>query len=195
MIRRYTSALAAVLAFVCSLKGDPALSQEPGPPASGLTARAYSQIQSNDFAGATRTLSEELRKNGSNVTARRYLAYALLEQGMAKEALQQLNSLPFPAPYDLFMKGKACEAIPDTNAATRFYLLAVRGDPRNDTYRKKAIDALIQSSQYHDAVRICAEGVRLATSGSARKFYVEQLQQAKALSQAVEKSRTCTPPS
>jgi tetratricopeptide (TPR) repeat protein len=192
MNRLYTLALAAVLAFVCTAQANPAFSQASPP--SGLTAKAYSQIQSNDFAGATRTLSEELRKNGDNVTARRYLAYALLEQGLAKEALQQLNSLPFPVPYDLFMKGKACEAIPDTNASIRFYLIAVRGDPRNDTFRKKAIEALIQNSQYNDAVRICSEGARVSTSGTARKFYIEQLKQAKALSETIEKSKTCTAP-
>lgn len=136
-----------------------------------LLSQAYLQMSRNDFAGATRTLIQEIRTHGDNQTARRYLSYALLQQSMPKEALAQIENLHDASAFDLYIKGKASEALSKPGQAADCYVKAARMEPSNDTYRMKAIDILTMLSRYDDAYSLCLDGSLQTRSESARTFY------------------------
>ena len=77
------------------------------PATENLLRKAYQQMLGGDFANATNTLSNLIRADRNNSAARRYLAYALLQRGQAKEALTQVNLVRDPIAFDLFLKGVA----------------------------------------------------------------------------------------
>jgi predicted Zn-dependent protease len=55
--------------------------------------KAYGLLQNGDYIGANRLLKPLIRQQSSNVVARRYFSYVLLQQGKLKEAADQIRAM------------------------------------------------------------------------------------------------------
>ncbi len=144
-----------------------------------LIQKAYSQIRDKEFSKATKTLCTSIRTEGDSLTARRYLSYVLLQQGLAEDALKQMTSLANPTAFDLFMKGVAFEMTANPTTAVDWFRAAVEKDPQNTYFRNKAIDSLIGVAKYDDAILLCADGSKLATDAQVKSFYEEKMKKTK----------------
>ena len=148
-----------------------------------LIQKAYSQIREKDYAHATKTLCASIRTEGDSLTARRYLSYVLLQQGLPEDALKQMASLHDPTAFDLFMKGVAFEMSAEPATAVDWFRAAVEKEPQNAYFRNKAIDSLIGVAKYDDAALLCADGNRLATDPKVKSYYAEKLKKTKSQSE------------
>jgi hypothetical protein len=153
-----------------------------------LIQKAYSQIREKDYAHATKTLCASIRTEGDSLTARRYLSYVLLQQGLPEEALKQMSSLHDPSAFDLFMKGVAFEMTSEPATAVDWFRAASEKEPQNTYFRNKAIDALIGVAKYDDAALLCADGNRLATDANVKSYYAEKLKKTKSQSEWLAKA-------
>ena len=159
--------------------------------ASPSVRAAVQQINLKDLASAQQTLTQGINANQNDVAARRYLAYVLLERNQPKQALEQLQLLPMLGAFDLFVKGSALLATSQPFDAVVCLCEAVRMEPLNDTFRDKAVGALVQVSDYSRAGALCAEGQRLAKDPSRKKRYEEQFQRFLKLAALLEKAKNC----
>ena len=166
---------------------------EPQTAPGGLILKAYNQIRGNDFAQATKTLCASIRTEGDSLTARRYLSYVLLQQGLAEEALKQIPTLNNPSAFDLFLKGVAFEMNSEPATAVDWFRAAVEKEPQNAYFRNKAIEALIGQSKYDDAATLCEDGIKIATDPNVKTFYIEKLKKARAQSAWVATAAAAKP--
>jgi tetratricopeptide (TPR) repeat protein len=142
--------------------------------------KAYSQIGSGNFDTAINTLCVAIRNDRNSVMARRYLCYALLQRGDARQAISQLDALAQlnqGIPFDLCMRGQALQMIGEFDKATEAYKAAMGMDPKNDYVREKLIDALQNSGKYQEASAICADGYYGTADRKMKDHYLESFNQ------------------
>jgi len=187
------------LGEVCLIAGAALFSQGEGlekkdVDASDLVQQAYAQISREQYDEAVPNLCEAIKLERNSVAARRYLAFALLAQGQVSEASQQLDllsQLNNQIALDLFMKGLVMEQMGKPTRASELFCAALQKEPKNEFFRKKAINELILLSKYADAAALCAEGKELSTDENGRKFYDNQLRHAQDLSAQTVAGRPC----
>ena len=172
---------------------EPDLSVCGDAPDATLLQQAYDQMKRQNFEHATRTIYESLRVDGESADARRYLAYTLLQRGLAKEALDQIQLMKAPSGFDMFMKGTAYEALGDPKRAAESFQTAVDKEPGSDFFRTKAIKALITVSKYRSAATLCIGG-QSAKDAKAKKYYDDELIHTEYLETATAKDRPCIQP-
>lgn len=184
--------LSASTLISCSLPS--AASTSPQTISSGtytLLQAAYDQMRKSHFELATKTLSRAIRADRDCMTARRYLSYALLQQGDAGAALGQLNLIPDPGAFDLFLKGVAAEMLGQVRQSADYFLQSVNKDPQNDYYRSKAIMSYINLSNYQKASVLSADGTKLAVNPQQKQYYEKQWAHTQELAAAVASNRPC----
>jgi tetratricopeptide (TPR) repeat protein len=164
--------------------------------ANDFVQKAYEQMRHDQFDTAVPLLCEAIKLERNNVSARRYLAFALVEQGQLNDALEQLkllDQIDNQNGFSPYMRGVVLEKMGEPTRAADCYSAAVKREPKNDYFRKRAINSLIMMSRYDDASALCLEGVKLSTDMDQRKFYDNQLKHTRTLSAYVSKNRPCMP--
>jgi tetratricopeptide (TPR) repeat protein len=162
--------------------------------ASDLIHKAYGQMSHQQFDAAVPTLCEAIKLESNSVTARRYLAFSLIQQGQFQAAQQQLDlisRLGSETGFDLFMKGVAMENTGEPARAADSFAAALQKEPNNELFRKRAINAYILLSKYNDASALCVEGLKLSTTVNQKKYYEAELRQTRILAASVAKDRPC----
>ncbi len=168
--------------------------QKEDPRAGDLVQKAYAQIRKQQFDEAVPNLCMAIKLERNSVVARRYLSFALIQQGQMAEALQQLDlldQLHNGIALDLFMKGVASEKLAEPTRAADWFRAAVDKEPANDFFRMKAINAFILLSKYDDASALSTDGVKLTANANLKKYYADQQTRTQYLSACVAKNRQC----
>lgn len=186
--RHFKSLIAA--AFLCTFVAAPGWSVATPPPqqnaeVTDLLKRAYTQLASGSLDEAVGSLGAVLKLDRNNAIARRYLCYALLQRGDAREAIAQLDALSLlncGIPYDLCMRGQALQLLGEYKKATEAFKAAIGLDPTSDYIRDKLIDSLQMSGDYKEAAAVCADGYYVSQDKRQKDHYLEtfnQVQQAR----------------
>jgi len=151
-----------------------------------LLKKAYSELGSGSVDQAVGTLCAVIKLDRNSAMGRRYLCYALLQRGEAREAIAQLDALAqlnCGIPFDLCMRGQALQLMGEYRKATEALKAAVGLDPTSDYIRDKLIDSLQMSGDYKEASAECADGYYAAQDKKLQNHYLEvynQIQQARA---------------
>lgn len=162
--------------------------------ASELVRQAYNSMKTGDWDKALQLFRAASRKEPANFMIRRYMAYAMLQQGLAGEALEQLKmigSYKQSTAYDFFLTGLALDGMNDPRNAAQYYVYAVDEEPANTFYRNKAIDALKALSLYDDATDLINEGLAMTSDPNARNGYKVKLSQVESSRKLVNVQITC----
>lgn len=164
-------------ATTAEVKNEPVNLKLPEPE---LVRRGYDLMLKGDAEKAEQYLIEAVRKKPNDASARRYLAYTLVEAGANEQAAQQFAALakvqPLP-PGDMLMYAKSLVDGNKVGEGIHIYYAMVTADPLNDRARKALIEALIQSGASGKAKQLAEEG--LLKSPAMASTYQELLKQCK----------------
>jgi predicted Zn-dependent protease len=144
-----------------------------------LLTKAYEQICKSDFEAAVPLLCQVVRADRNSPSARRYLAFVLLQEGHAKAALSQLDALnrlqPESATFDILMRGVASDMVGEREKALELFRQAMAREPQSDYYRIKTIDELITLLQYDEAQKLATEGYNSAKNPKIAALYGQKI--------------------
>lgn len=125
-----------------------------------LLKRGYGQICVGMYNPAIETLTKAIRLNGGNLTARRFLTYALLQVGQVTEALDHLKILtqaPHPEAMDYYLLGEAHLQIGWIDAANADFTKALELKPDMQSAKVGLIKVMVCNSDFDNAIKICNE--------------------------------------
>jgi len=108
------------------------------------------------------------------ITARRYLAYALIQKGSAKEALNVMIAVSKMVPanaFDFYLFGAAYYAAGGTKQAKDCYNEALRQNPNYDAARAGLICSLTKQHNYEEALNAVQQGLQLTTDEKTKRYY------------------------
>ena len=142
--------------------------------ASGLVAEGYNSWQSGDLDEAVRMFATAVKKSPDDVTARRYLAYVLLDRKNYAEAATQFRVLKLagtlPAEDNMKFAGALLNSGQGRQAATilESRLAAV---PEDTNTRVQLARYYLSVGAKPRAQELCLEGIRLSTSADDRRLF------------------------
>jgi len=200
--RHWKSIVAA--AFLCTVVAAPSWSvaTQPAPATTAevvdLLKKAYSQLGSGSVDDAVGTLCAVIKLDRNSAMGRRYLCYALIQRGEAREAIAQLDALSYlnsGIPFDLCMRGQALQLLGEYRKATEALKAAIGLDPTSDYIREKLIDSLQMSGDYKEAAAVCADGYYASQDKKQKDHYLDvfnQVQQARTYIGGIEPTPAAT---
>lgn len=147
-------------ALVVNLTNCPAWSASSANCAS-LLQRAYHQLSSGEYSPAVKTLCGAVIADRDSLTARRYLAFALVQTGNPTGAIQQLQlvtRLVRPTAFDCYAYGEAYLHAGDYRLAEDSFKDALTLKPQLDAARGGLARTLALTGRFDDAIKLCQEG-------------------------------------
>ncbi len=163
----------------CPFASAAATPDDNGLSSNELLRKAYEQICTGRMEDAMPTLCQVVRTDRNSPTARRYLAFVLLQQGQGKEALAQLEALhalqPESYTFDLMMRGVGNDMVGNHKQALVFFQQAMAKEPQSDYYRIKTIDSLIGLLQYDEAEKLATEGYNASKEVKIAAIYQQKI--------------------
>ncbi|MBS1994244.1 MAG: hypothetical protein JSS83_27220 [Cyanobacteria bacterium SZAS LIN-3] len=159
-----------------------------------LLVKAYEQICKSDFEQAMPTLCDLVRSDPNSPSARRYLAFVLLQEGHAKEALVQLeilNRLQEGVTFDILLRGVANDMVGKHEKALELFKETMARDPKSDYYRIKTIDELLVLLRYDEAMTMANEGLALAKDPKIVAVYQQKIRKINSILRLTGRMGTC----
>jgi tetratricopeptide (TPR) repeat protein len=151
-----------------------------------LLKNAYDHLTKNEYDSAVKILKKALVLDKDSLTAKRYLAYALVRKGQAKEALAQMQSVSkqiTPNSFDWFIFGDAYYEAGGLEHAGSCFKEALNQTPAYDAARGGLVKTLVKQNQFNEAVAQVQEGLRYAKEKNVKNYYA-------ALYQGVNQAQT-----
>lgn len=139
-----------------------------------LIAKAYGQMKREEFVPAIRTLVSALKLDQDSLTARRYLAYALLRAGEPENALTQLiliTRLAIPNAFDWYTFGEVYLAAGSYKQAEEAFKDALEKNPHMDGARGGLIKTFAQTGQYDKAMELIRQGYSQSRFPESKDYY------------------------
>ena len=144
-----------------------------------ILTKAYEQICKSDFDKAVPLLCQVVRADRNSPSARRYLAFVLLQEGHGKEALAQLDALnklqPDGCTFDILMRGVANDMVGEREKALELFQQTMTREPQSDYYRIKTIDQLLTLLRYDEAQKLANEGYSTAKDAKVAALYQQKI--------------------
>lgn len=139
-----------------------------------LLQKAYGQMLKGQFQEAVLTCLDAVRADRDSVTARRYLAYALVQLKAPDEALQQMimvSRMIRPTAFDLYTFGEAYLQSGNYAQAEDSFKGALGLDPNFLLAKGGLIKVMSSKGQYDDAFRACIDGLKASQDQTSQGFY------------------------
>lgn len=159
-----------------------------------LLRKAYEQICAGKAEDAVPTLCQVVRTDRNSPTARRYLAFVLLQQGQGKEALAQLEALQALQPegytFDVMMRGVANDMVGEHKKLFELFQQAMAREPQSDYYRVKTIDSLIGLLRYDEAEKLANEGADATKEPKIAAIYKQKVKKIRSILRLTGRTRT-----
>lgn len=155
-----------------------------------LLRKGYEQLRKNDLEKAIPTLCNVVRADRDSPSARRYLAFALLQQGDGKGALSQLKALSVlqeSTTFDILLKAVALDMIGEHEKALECFRETMDRDPDSDYYRIKTIDELLVLLQYDEAMELATDGYNSTTDAKVAAIYRQRMSKISAIQRLTSK--------
>ncbi len=134
----------------------------------------YAALARGESDKAIRVLNKALQVDPESVTARRYLAYAMVRSRAYTSALkqmQELNKLTAPSPFDWYVFGDAYFGAGATNHALSCYQQSLVLSPGYDAARGGAVKCLAEMGQFSRAMEQVDLGNAQAKDKVVKKYY------------------------
>jgi tetratricopeptide (TPR) repeat protein len=154
--------------------------------------KAYDQICKGNFEESVPTLCQVVRADRNSPTARRYLAFVLLQEGHAKEALGQLDALSKlqqRTTFDILLSGVANDMVGQRDKALELFREAMAREPQSDYYRIKTIDELFILLQYDEALKLATEGYNSAKDPKISAIYQQKIKKIHSIQRLTARER------
>ncbi|MBS2006445.1 MAG: tetratricopeptide repeat protein [Cyanobacteria bacterium SZAS TMP-1] len=136
--------------------------------------QGYAEIAKKSYDRAIKSLRKAIAEDKDCISARRYLAYALIQKGQAKEALSVMQTVSKMVPanaFDFYLFGAAYYAAGGTAEAKDCYLEALRQNPRYDAARAGLVTSLTKQHNYEEALNAVQQGLQLTSNEATRRYY------------------------
>lgn len=140
-----------------------------------LVNEAYKSLGKGESEKAIKTLQKALLIDPDSVTARRYLAYALVTSGAHTDALkqmQELSKLTASNPFDWYIFGEAYFGAGHNKHALTCYMRSLNLSPSYHAARGGAVKVLAGMGQFQKALDQVQLGSVYATDPVVKKYYV-----------------------
>lgn len=149
--------------------------------------RGYDQVQKGSYDKAVKTFCEAVRRDRDSITARRYLAYALVKSGAGDQAMDQLSfitKMTTPTAFDLYLYGEAYFTQGNYKESLTAFEKCLAAVPNCDAARGGVIKSLTLQGEYNQATTECISGLNTASDETAKKYYQAMLNKVKEIAVA-----------
>jgi len=139
-----------------------------------LLQRGYEQMRKGNYDGAVATLAAAVKSDPDSISARRYLAFALMRNGHSQEALYQMliiQRMAKASPFDSYTLGEAYSKIGKLKEAEECYREALKASPNYDPARASLIKTLSSTGNYDEAFAECLTGYKGAKTEMMSRYY------------------------
>ena len=139
-----------------------------------LVNEAYKSLGKGESEKAIKTLTKALAIDPGSVTAKRYLAYALVTSGNYTEALkqmQELSKLTAANPFDWYIFGEAYFGAGHMKHALTCYMRSLTMSPSYHAARGGAVKVLAGMGAFQKALDQVNLGSVYATEPVVKKYY------------------------
>lgn len=136
--------------------------------------KGYEQMRKGNYEAAVRILVAAVTADPDSVSARRYLAFALLRHGSLQEAMYQLiiiQKMAKATPFDNYTLGEAYSKMGRLNDAENCFREALKTNPNYDPARASLIKTLSSVGKYDDAFAECLTGYKAAKTDLLSRYY------------------------
>jgi tetratricopeptide (TPR) repeat protein len=151
-----------------------------------IIKEGYGYLSRGAYDKAIKALQKAVSLDKDCISARRYLAYALIQKGRAKEALtemQTVSKLVPPNAFDFYLFAAAYYAAGGVKEAKDCYVEALRQNPAYDAARAGLVKTLARQHNFDEALNNVQQGLQLAKDESVKRYYAS-------LSKAVVEAQT-----
>ncbi len=145
----------------------------------------YELVEKGAYDRAVKAFCQAVRADRDSITARRYLAYALLKSGVPDLALEQLSlisRMTTPNAFDFFLYGEAYYGMGQYKEAFGAFQKSLTAMPEFDAARGGVIKSLTLQGEFHQATNECVAGLNQAKNEASKKYYKTMLQCVKDIS-------------
>jgi tetratricopeptide (TPR) repeat protein len=135
---------------------------------------AYKEIGRGESAKAVKTLVKALNIDPDSITARRYLAFAMVQAAQYVPALTQMQKLSKITPmnaFDWYVFGEAYAGAGALSHSQSCYQQALAISPGYHAARGGAVKALVKEGLFTQALQEADKGVPYATDKVVKKYY------------------------
>lgn len=139
-----------------------------------LLQKGYEELRKGKYDDAVKTMADAVRLDPDSVSARRYLAFALMRKGASQDAIFQLitvSRMTKATPFDNYTLGEAYSRLGKLTEAENYYRAVLRTNPNYDPARASLIKTLSSTGKYQEAFTECLTGYRNAKSEMLTKYY------------------------
>lgn len=139
-----------------------------------LLEKGYKQIVSNKFDAAVKTLNQAVKLDKESISARRYLAYALVKNNQPRQAIAELNTITKaikPTYFEWCTFGEAYLNNGSLDQAESCYKQALKKSPRNEYARSGLIRVDLKAGNYQQAMSSATEGMKKARGKGNYDYY------------------------
>ncbi len=139
-----------------------------------LINEGYTALARGESDKAIKVLNRALQIDPESITARRYLAYAMVRSRAYTSALkqmQELNKLTEPSPFDWYIFGDAYFGAGAANHALSCYQQSLAQSPGYDAARGGAVKCLAEMGQFSKAMEQVDLGNAQTKDKVVKKYY------------------------
>lgn len=139
-----------------------------------LLEKGYNQMKEGKYSGAVKTLTEAVKLDGDSITARRYLAFALVRDGQPLNSIKQMNLIVKqikPTYFEWCTFGEAYLAAGGISQAQNCYEQALKVAPTSSYARSGLIRANVKSGNYNEALGIAEEGMKGSKDNDSYDYF------------------------
>lgn len=139
-----------------------------------LINTGYEQIGKGDYEKAIATLTKAVKMDPESVSARRYLAFALVRSGDfvgALGALQTISKMSQPGPLDWYLFGESYLGAGANKHARACFNQALSYLPNYDAARGGLVRCLMRMKKWEQAMTAAQEGLANAKDSNAKKYF------------------------
>lgn len=139
-----------------------------------LLQRGYEQMRKGNYEAAIVILAAAVKSDPDSVSARRYLAFALMRHGSVQEAMYQLliiQRMAKASPFDSYTLGEAYSKMGKLNEAENCFRDALKSNPNYDPARASLIKTLSSTGKYDEAFTECLTGYKAAKTEMLTRYY------------------------
>lgn len=139
-----------------------------------LLQKGYEELRKGKYDDAVKTMADAVRLDPDSVSARRYLAFALMRKGASQDAIFQLltiSRMTKATAFDNYTLGEAYSKEGKLTLAENYYRAVLRTNPNYDPARASLIKTLSSTGKYQEAFHECLTGYRNAKTEMLTKYY------------------------
>jgi len=139
-----------------------------------LIKEGYAFLGKGSYDKAIKVLKKAIAIDKDSISARRYLAYAEVQSGHAKDALgdmQVVAKLVQPNAFDFYLFAAAYYAAGGVKEAKDCYIEALRQNPAYDAARAGLVKTLAHEHNFEEALNIVQQGLMLTQDQKVKRYY------------------------